>query len=578
MRYLIVLIVSVLLLPNYLTSQSENMVINGEVKLSENSDNEIKVFAVYYGSKPVGNLLIDETTVDKGGKFSLQFPSYIVNADVFIVSPGFKSTTLEYIKGDDNPFIKANLIKNKLSEKLDSAKIVIQKNDLTATVSIPIDKNMYSANLDISSKELETLKLNVGDTIQYYYNLNDKKFTPIDSKDPLIYEKDYIYFSQKIIKSKTINFGVDFNLYLTTDSGSSESNSKWVNSPVNQQYSEIIELLPKNTITQLNPNYIFIVRQTYPDVIKDLSKEKLDSMKQTILNDYNRFMRVNDSLMIITKSSYLYDYLSYLKLDILKGPVTEYTISAVKSVLESSKEVPIYFKSEIVTYVYSKEFYSNPDESLNYIEQIISKTKDPIAKNELRYMLYSKLAKSKLSDNLKYLNLAKTELELLMESEYTMEWTKGIIKKSILSINLKMSTDAPDFSFKSLDGKNHNLSEFKGKWVILDFWGTWCVPCQIDTPYLLDAYKEISRDSLEIISISSDKSMSSLTQYIEKKKITWINTVELEDYASGIIEKYGVSSYPTLFLIDPKGQFIDIESSDLRGEVLIPNLREEMAK
>lgn len=575
----VVILILTILLANYnLECEIDKTLINVQVNLDNNSKEEIRVFAVYYGNSIKGNILIDEAKSDIQGIYSLELPDYILNSNIIISSPHYKTSPLEYIRGDKNPSIKSTLTRNLLTDKLDSAKIVISKNDIIVPISIPTENSIYETKFDINSSELKKLNLKIGDTVQYYYLLNDEKFTPLDTKAPLEFTEDNIYKPNLNIGSQSINFEVDFTKYQSSDTIPKLSSSVWVNSPVNQQYSEIIELLPKNTITQLNPNYTFIVRQTYPDVIKDLSKEKLDSMKEKVINDYNTFMRVNDSLMNIIKSPYLYDYLTFLKLDMLKGPATEYTLSAVKSALESSNEVPIEFKSEIVTYVYSKEFYNNPDESLNYIEKIISKTKDPIARNDLRYMLYSKLATSKLSDNLKYMNIAKRELESLLESENTFEWTKGIIKKSLMAINLKMSKVAPDFSFKSLDGKNHKLSEFKGKWVILDFWGTWCVPCRIDTPYLLEAYKEISKDSFEIISISSDKSMTSLTDYIDKNKITWINTVELEDYAEGIIEKYGVKSYPTLFLIDPKGEFIDIESSDLRGEVLIPNLREEMAK
>ena len=353
MKYVFVLILSVLLLPSYLLIGQENITINGKVNLDNTSEYEVSVFAVYHGSSLDGNLLIAKTKADENGKFKLEFPDYIINADIFIVSPHHKYTLLKYIKGDTRPFIKAKLEKNQLIEQLDSAKIVFLKNYIEVTVPIPIENNEYETNLDINSNEMAELKLELGDTIQYYYSLNNEKCTPVNSEDPIEYRKDFIYKGNKIIDSEGIKFEIDFSHYQAKEKEPKESSSEWVNSPVNQQYSEIIELLPINTITQLNPNYTFIVRQTYPDVIKDLPKEKLDSMKENVINDYNSFMRINDSLMNVVKFTYLHDYLKYLRLEMIKGPATEYTVSSVKSVIESTNEVPIKFKYEIVTYVYS---------------------------------------------------------------------------------------------------------------------------------------------------------------------------------------------------------------------------------
>lgn len=575
---LIIFLVTILLSSNYLECESNKTFINVKVQLSDNTDRDIRVFAVYYGNSPEGNILINEATSDKFGAFSLEFPDYILNSNIIISSPHYKTSTLEYIKGDKTPSIESVLTRNLLIDKLDSAKIVISKNDIIVPISIPIESNKYENKFDINSSELKGLKLKIGDTVQYYFLLNNEKFTPLDTKETLEFTKDDIYKPSMIISSQSIHFEVDFAKYQSKEKVQKESSSEWVNSPVNQQYSEIIKLLPKNTITQLYPNYEFLVRQTYPNIIKDLSKEKLDSMKEKVINDYNNYLRITDSLLMEIKDSHLKDYLSYLRLEILAGPGTEYTIKNITSVIDSSNEIPSKFDGVISSFIRSRSFIENSEKRIDYLEKIISKTKDPTIRNQHRYNLYYSIAKTALMDSNAYLAKTINVLDSLYKSDYTFVWTKGVIEKTIQSLKLKMSKDAPDFSFKSLDGKNHKLSDFKGKWVILDFWGTWCVPCRTDTPYLLEAYKEISKDSFEIISISSDKSMTSLTDYIDKHKITWISTVELEDYAEGIIEKYGVTSFPTLFLIDPKGQFIDIESSDLRGEVLIPNLREEMAK
>jgi thiol-disulfide isomerase/thioredoxin len=133
-----------------------------------------------------------------------------------------------------------------------------------------------------------------------------------------------------------------------------------------------------------------------------------------------------------------------------------------------------------------------------------------------------------------------------------------------------------DFEFENIDGKKLKLSDFKGKYVLLDFWGTWCGPCRSEIPNLVKVYEKFNDKGFEIISISSDlmlktKSKEDFKKFVKENNMTWTQTLDSEDRK--IHDLYKISHWPTLFLLDRDGKIIKNED-DLRGEDLIATLNE----
>jgi thiol-disulfide isomerase/thioredoxin len=79
---------------------------------------------------------------------------------------------------------------------------------------------------------------------------------------------------------------------------------------------------------------------------------------------------------------------------------------------------------------------------------------------------------------------------------------------------------APAFKLQTLDGKSVELSDFKGKVVILDFWATWCGPCVASLPHLNDLYKELSGQGLKVIAMNLQQDADTVKAFVEKKKWT----------------------------------------------------------
>ncbi len=113
---------------------------------------------------------------------------------------------------------------------------------------------------------------------------------------------------------------------------------------------------------------------------------------------------------------------------------------------------------------------------------------------------------------------------------------------------------AYNFSLKSVDGKTVNLSDFKGKIVIVDFWATWCPPCRKGIPDLIDIQKQY-KDKVAVIGISldSDQTVGNIGPFIKSYGINYPIVYGNQE----VVTKYGnINSIPTTFIIDQKGNIV----------------------
>ncbi|MHA7056154.1 TlpA family protein disulfide reductase [Aquimarina sp. M1] len=117
---------------------------------------------------------------------------------------------------------------------------------------------------------------------------------------------------------------------------------------------------------------------------------------------------------------------------------------------------------------------------------------------------------------------------------------------------------APDFETSLVDGTPFKLSNLQGKYVLLDFWGSWCSPCIKESPQLVTLHKKYP-DDLTIVSIALEKDSESWKKVVAKYGYAWKNQIVDQNrfvLLSDIARKYGVSEIPTKFLISPKGNLI----------------------
>ena len=144
----------------------------------------------------------------------------------------------------------------------------------------------------------------------------------------------------------------------------------------------------------------------------------------------------------------------------------------------------------------------------------------------------------------------------------------------IRSANLKEGSAAPDIVGRTPQGKELALSDFKGKYVFIDFWASWCAPCRREIPYLKEAlaYSENS-DNLVVLSYSIDNDMDAWTDCIESKGLVhknWIHISTLKGWNSEGIKFFGVTGVPFTVLVDPDGNVVQF---NLRGEEMVKKLK-----
>lgn len=145
----------------------------------------------------------------------------------------------------------------------------------------------------------------------------------------------------------------------------------------------------------------------------------------------------------------------------------------------------------------------------------------------------------------------------------TTRYAKGISDKIASLKIIQAGGPAPDFVKLDVNGKPITLSQFRGKYVLLDFWGSWCAPCRAANPHLKELYSMYSSKGFEILGVASEK-VSGQTQAekvwkeaIEKDGLTWTNVINNEvSMKQDVVQLYNIEGYPTQILLDKEGKII----------------------
>jgi thiol-disulfide isomerase/thioredoxin len=130
---------------------------------------------------------------------------------------------------------------------------------------------------------------------------------------------------------------------------------------------------------------------------------------------------------------------------------------------------------------------------------------------------------------------------------------------------------APEITMPDVNGKSFSLSSLKGKYVLVDFWASWCGPCRAENPNVVAAYNKYKNKNFTILGVSLDKTKEAWLKGIEEDKLTWSHISDLKFWDSEAVKLYGFSGIPYNVLLDPEGKII---ADNLRG----PALEEKLAE
>ncbi len=250
-------------------------------------------------------------------------------------------------------------------------------------------------------------------------------------------------------------------------------------------------------------------------------------------------------------------------------------VDSVKTIKEFKDSLDIFIKKHQDYLINFVEKNINSPSSYFALMQRIDEKINFFSINE-HIDLLKKVDKS-LYEKYKDFDLAKNLHNFLMRYEMMEEQKQASQRAEEDKKNpIKIGDMAKDISYKNPDGKEISLFSLKGKYVLLDFWASWCKPCRIENPHLVKVYKKYKDKDFEIYQVSLDKDKKSWLQGIKDDNLgSWIHVSDLKYWSSEPAAKYKVRSIPSNFLLDKNGRII---AMNLRAEELEKKISEVLNK
>lgn len=160
--------------------------------------------------------------------------------------------------------------------------------------------------------------------------------------------------------------------------------------------------------------------------------------------------------------------------------------------------------------------------------------------------------------------------DLFSDNRTIIQFKEEIAKLRKLAIG----QPAPEITAYTPDNKTVKLSDFKGKYVLVDFWASWCVPCRKENPNIVRLYNQYKDKNFTVLGVSLDNNPGSWMRAVEEDKLTWTNISDLKAWSSDLVLNYRIKAIPASVVLDPSGLIV---AKNLRGTDLETFLKKTLS-